>query len=58
MEEIWKDIHNYEKYYQVSDSGKIRSLNRYVKDSRKTQFIKGKYKIKGKVSWMELYERC
>ena len=42
MEEIWKDIHNYEKYYQVSDSGKIRSLNRYVKDSRKTQFIKGK----------------
>ena len=42
MEEIWKDIHNYEKYYQVSDSGKIRSLNRYGKDSRKTKLIKEK----------------
>lgn len=27
MEEIWKDIKGYEKKYQVSNTGKIRSLN-------------------------------
>lgn len=30
MEEIWKDIKNYEGYYQVSSLGRIRSLDRYV----------------------------
>jgi len=28
--EIWKDIEGYEGYYQVSDLGKVRSLNRVV----------------------------
>ena len=28
--EIWKDIENYEGYYQASNFGKIKSLNRYV----------------------------
>lgn len=30
MEEIWKDIKDYEGYYQVSNLGRIRSLDRYV----------------------------
>jgi len=32
MEEIWKDIKNYEKYYQISNLGRVKSLDRYVKD--------------------------
>ena len=32
--EIWKDIPNYEGYYQVSNYGRIRSLDRYVHHSR------------------------
>ena len=31
MEEIWKDIPNYEGYYQVSNLGRVKSLKRYVK---------------------------
>ena len=28
--EIWKDITGYEKYYQVSDLGRVRSLDRMI----------------------------
>lgn len=30
MEEIWKDIKGYENYYQISNYGRVRSLDRYV----------------------------
>ena len=30
MEEIWKDIDDYEGLYQVSNFGRVRSLDRYV----------------------------
>ena len=30
MEEIWRDIEGYENIYQVSNYGRIRSLDRYV----------------------------
>lgn len=39
MEEIWKDVHGYEGYYQVSNFGRIRSLDRDVVH-RKTGGIK------------------
>lgn len=42
MEEIWKDIKGYENYYQISNLGRVKSLDRYVTDVKKTQFIKGK----------------
>ena len=29
MEEVWKDIAGYESYYQVSDMGRVRSVDRY-----------------------------
>lgn len=32
MEEIWKDIEGFEGYYQVSNFGNVRSLDRYVKN--------------------------
>ncbi len=31
MEEIWKDIPEYENWYQVSNLGRVRSLNRLIK---------------------------
>ena len=34
MKETWKDIPGYEGLYQVSDLGRVRSLDRDVKDSR------------------------
>ena len=34
MKETWKDIPGYERLYQVSDLGRVRSLDREVKDSR------------------------
>jgi hypothetical protein len=30
MKEIWKDIENYEGYYQVSNFGRVRSLDRII----------------------------
>lgn len=33
MEEIWVDVENYEGYYQVSNLGRIRSLDRTTKNS-------------------------
>ena len=34
MEEIWKDIEGFEGLYQVSNLGRVRSLDRIVADSR------------------------
>ena len=42
MNEIWKDIKDYEGVYQCSNLGRVRSMDRYVKEhSGKTQFRKG-----------------
>lgn len=30
ISEVWKDIPGYEGLYQVSDSGRVKSINRYV----------------------------
>ena len=29
MKEVWKDIPNYEGFYQVSNLGRIKSLSRF-----------------------------
>ena len=44
---MWKDIEGFEGYYQVSDEGKVRSLDRYVAYSRgknagRTRLLRGK----------------
>lgn len=44
MEEIWKDIENYEGLYQVSSLGRVRSMDRVVADSRT-----GHRTLKGKI---------
>jgi len=49
MEEIWKDVPNYEGYYQASNIGRVRSLDRTVVDSRGVKRLyKGRI-IKGSV---------
>lgn len=48
MKEIYKDIPNYEGYYQVSNLGNVKSLERKVKHS-KSGFITVKEKIFSKV---------
>ena len=41
-EEIWKDIKGYEGYYQVSNLGRVKSLDRYIIDRRGVKlFLKG-----------------
>ena len=41
--EIWKDIEGYEKYYQISTLGNIKSLDRYVVDKNgKSRLKQGK----------------
>ncbi|NDV63916.1 NUMOD4 domain-containing protein [Bacteroides sp. 224] len=43
MKEVWKDIPEYEGYYQVSNNGNVRSVDRYVDKSDGTiQFCKGR----------------
>jgi hypothetical protein len=45
MEEIWKDIPNYEGYYQVSNFGNVRTLERIIKN-KKGKEIKYKSKLR------------
>lgn len=40
--EIWKDIPKYEGYYQASNKGRIRSLDRVIKIKSIDSFIKGR----------------
>ena len=43
LNEYWLDIPNYKGYYQISNYGSVRSLDRIIKDKNgKTQAIKGK----------------
>lgn len=44
MKEEWKDIPGYEGYYQVSDRGRVRSLDRIIprSDGGKSRFMPGK----------------
>lgn len=44
MKEVWKDIQGYEGYYQVSNKGRVKSLDRCVKfkHGKGTHFVPGK----------------
>ena len=42
MSEIWKDIAGYEGFYQVSNLGRIRSLDREVRCSNSIRFYCGR----------------
>ena len=41
MQEIWKDIEDYEGLYQVSNKGRVKSIERYsYKGNRSIQKLK------------------
>lgn len=43
IKQIWKNIPGFENYYQVSNLGKVRSLNRIVKSSHlSSRIVKGR----------------
>lgn len=42
MEELWKDITDYENSYQISTKGNVRSLNRYIENNGNELFVQGK----------------
>jgi hypothetical protein len=45
MQEIWKDIKDYEGLYQVSNFGRIKSLDKIVKGRNNYHLRKGKILI-------------
>ena len=45
MQEIWKDIENYEGLYQISNFGRVRSLNHFRKNGTGIYLHKGKILI-------------
>lgn len=42
--EIWKPVSGYEGYYEVSSLGRIRSVERYVKQSEHLRYVKPRIK--------------
>ncbi len=42
IKELWKDVIDYEGLYKVSNIGRVRSVERYVKQHRGQQLKKGK----------------
>ena len=46
MEEIWVDIEGYEDFYQVSNQGRIRSVEREIYKSNNTKQISKSYILK------------
>lgn len=47
MNEIWKDIEGYEGKYQISNKGRIKSLERLYKNRKCEEKILSPYKAKG-----------
>lgn len=46
MQEIWKDIEGYEGLYQVSNLGRVKSLDKYINSGIKNNsYVKRKEKI-------------
>ena len=49
MEEIWKDIEGYEGIYQVSNLGRVRSLDRYIIKPHPKNGVPTRYFQRGRV---------
>ena len=46
MEEIWRPVKEYEGYYEVSNLGRVRSIDRVVVDKNGRQQFKKRNNIK------------
>ena len=49
MEEIWKDIEGYEGLYQVSNLGRVRSLDRYYEKPHPRNGVPTRYLKRGQI---------
>ena len=62
MEEIWRDIKGFEGYYQVSNTGKMKSLERTVRSGRGYRIIPEKilegYPDKDGYLYVQLWKNC
>lgn len=56
--EIWKDIAGYEGYYQVSNKGRIKSVNRVVKHTSSGYLTLKEKLIKCRANNRDGYIRC
>lgn len=55
MEEVWKDIEGYEGIYQVSNLGRVRSLDRWIEQPHpRNPAYTLRYKVKGKIKGQRL----
>ena len=52
--EIWKDIKGYEGYYQISNLGRVKSLDRYVNAAYGKRFVKGSIREIPRLRWLRL----
>jgi len=58
LEQEWRPIRGYEGYYEVSDGGEVRSLDRFVKSARsKTNKMLMRGRLKGKTVLVGVYWR-
>lgn len=55
MEEIWKVIDGYEGYYEVSNQGRVRSVNRQITCNGVTMLRKSQIRLPGKKEEGYLY---
>lgn len=53
--EIWKPIKNYEGLYEVSNLGRVKSVDRVVIDSHCTRIMKGKILVPTKINGKQPY---
>ena len=57
MIEEWRDVKGFEGYYQVSNTGKVKSIGRYVKRNGRPVFRKGRI-LKPGVDGCGYFEVC
>lgn len=55
MKEMWKDVPEYERLYQVSNLGKVKSLDRYIETPIKKYLLKSRVLKPGKTIQGHLY---
>lgn len=54
-EEIWKPVKGYEGYYEVSNFGRVKSIERYVMQGKTLRHVKEKIKKTSIKTWISLY---
>ena len=51
MEEIWKDVKGFEGLYSISNFGKVKSMERFVKNGKDKQRLQKEHEVKTYINW-------